>query len=89
MPIVPKVDVYRTGTFCNKKQEVHAQADGNDKRTHGCVISHGGGSRPSHIEHTELQVVESGDLTQRTTKVVRQQGRHNAKAHKTDTHVKS
>ena len=89
VPVVPKVDVDRTRTFGNKQQEVYAQTDGDDQRTHSRVISDSGGSRPAHVEHAELQVVKTRDLTQRTAEVVRQQGRHDAKANETDTHIKT
>ena len=89
MPVVPQVDVDRTRTFCNKHEEIHAQTDGDDQCTHSCIISYGGSSRPAHVEHAKLQVVEARDLTQRTAEIVGQQGCHDTKTHETDTHIES
>ena len=53
------------------------------------TIGHSSGSRPTHVEDTELQVVERRDLTQRATEVIGQQGRNNAETHKTDAHIEA
>ena len=89
MPVVPQVDVHRAGTLRDEEQEVDAQTDGDDQRADGGVIGHGGGSRPAHVEHAELQVVEFADGRQRTAEVVGQQGRHDAQTHETDTHIEA
>ena len=89
MPVVPKVDVHRARAFGDEQQEVHTQANGNDERTHGSVVGHGGGGGPPHVEHLELKVVEVGNLRQRAAEIVRKQGRHNAQAHETHAHVES
>ena len=51
MPVVPEVDIHRAGGLGNQHQEVHAQTDGDNQRTYGRVVSHGGSGRPSHVEH--------------------------------------
>ena len=58
VPVVPQVDVHCTCTFCNKQQEIHTQTNGDDQCAHSCIISHCRSSGPTHIKHTELQVIE-------------------------------
>ena len=62
VPIVPQVDVDCTCGFGDEHQEIYAQTDGDDEGSNGSVISHSSCSRPTHVEHAELQVVEAGNL---------------------------
>ena len=54
MPVVPEVDVHRTGGLGYQHQEVDSQADWDNQGTHRCVISHGSGCRPTHVKHVQL-----------------------------------
>ena len=89
MPVVPQVDVHRTCTFSNKHQEVHAQTDGNNQCSYCGIVSNSSSSGPTHVEHTELQVVQTRDFRQRITKIIGQQGGHNTESDKTDAHIES
>ena len=89
VPVVPQVDVDRTCTFGYEQQEVHTQTDGNDQCAYSRIVCHSCSSRPTHIEHAQLEIVKLRNLAQRTTEVVGQQGCHNTQSHETDTHVES
>ena len=59
VPVVPQVDIHRSGTLGDKQQEIDTQTDWDDQCTHCRVISYCSCCRPSHIEHPKLQVVEA------------------------------
>ena len=59
VPVVPQVDIHCARAFCDKQQEVHTQTDGDDQCAHRRVIGHCRSSRPTHVEHAELQVVQA------------------------------
>ena len=89
VPIVPQVNVHRTCTLGNKQQEVDAQADGNNQCANGCIIGHSGGGRPSHVEHSQIQIENLGDCIKGCVEVGSQQSRDDAQAHKTDTNIQA
>ena len=69
MPVVPQVDIHRACGLRDEHQEVDTQADRDDERPHGRVVGHGGGSRPTHIEDVELQMVDLRDSRERVAEV--------------------
>ena len=54
VPVVPKIDVHRTGGFGYQHQEVDTQADWDNQSTHCCIISYGSCCRPTHVKHVQL-----------------------------------
>ena len=89
MPVVPEVDVYRTGGLGNQHQEVDTQADWDNQGTHRSIISYGSSCRPPHIKHIQLQVIDVGDSLQRVIEVGSQQSCHHTQSHETHTYEES
>ena len=54
VPVIPQVDVHRTGATCNQQKEVDTQADRDNECTDSRVIGNGSSSRPTHIKHLQL-----------------------------------
>ena len=61
VPVVPKVDVHRTGGLRDEHQHVYAQTNRNNQGTYGRVVCHGCRCGPAHVEYVQLQVVKVGD----------------------------
>ena len=69
MPVVPKVDIDSTCGLGDEHEEVYAKTDGDDERTDSGVVSHSGSSRPTHVKHVELQMIDFGDALERIVEV--------------------
>ena len=89
VPVVPKVDVDGACGLGYHHQEVDAQANRNDQRTHCRVVGHGGSSRPSHIKHAEVETEDILYGLQRIFKVVGKQCRNDTQADKAHAHEKT
>ena len=89
VPVVPQVDIYGTCGLGYQHQEVNPQTDGDNQRAYSRVIGHSCSSRPTHIEHAKLQIIQTRNLRKRATEVISQQGCYNAQTYKSHTHIKS
>ena len=89
MPVVPQVDIDRAGTLGNDQQEIDAETDGDDECSDCGIISHSGGSGPSHVKDLELEVIEFADSTQWTTEIGGEQGGDNAQANETHADIEA
>ena len=89
MPVVPQVDVDRACEACEQEQEVDTEAYWDDECAHGGVVCHGCGSRPSHVEDIELQVVDIHYLSERRSETGCQQTCDDSESDEADTYVES
>ena len=89
MPVVPQVDIDGARAARDEQQEVDTQADGDDEGTDSRIVGHSGCCGPSHVEDLELEVIELGNLRQRTTEIGSQQSGNDAQAHETDAHIEA
>ena len=69
VPVVPKVDIDSTCGLGDEHEEVDAKTDWDDERTYSGVVSHSGSSRPTHVKHVELQMIDFGDALERIVEV--------------------
>ena len=85
----PKVDIDSTCGLGDEHEEVHAKTDGDDERTYSGVVSHSGSSRPTHVKHVELQMIDFGDALERIVEVGGKQCCNYSQTNEAHTDIKS
>ena len=89
MPIVPQVNIDCPCGFGYQHQEVDAQANRDYQCADGGIVSHRSRSRPSHVKHIQLQVINIRNRLQRVVEVSCQQSGNNPEPDEAHTYKES
>ena len=74
VPIVPKVDIDRTGSLDEEEQQIDTEAHRDDKSSYSSIVGNSGRCRPAHVKDLKLKIVDFDDPVKRGAKTRSKKG---------------
>jgi hypothetical protein len=89
VPVVPQVNVDSAGASQENQYEIDSKTNRDDEGTDRGVVGYRSCSRPTHIEHLELESVDADYIVQGRAKTGGEEAGDNTQTYETDTYEKA